>query len=144
MGFFKASTKSLHVNENLKPQTDEIFMYLLEQAIRGGVLVYYGAVPFDLIRPYDTNYNPEAHLAGKAAIQKVMEAWQAGHFAHSWVYPRGDHFILADDYITYAAAKKGKPDFLPCWILGLPTATGVKDVQGPIATEDVRSLLGFT
>lgn len=148
MGIFRkpdeVSTREIKALDGLKPLEDKVFTYLLEQAVAGVIPVYYGAVPFIMIRPFDEGYRPEAHPVGKAAVDAIIQDWSEGKFQKVWVYPKGNHFILSDDYIVYAAAQQGQPDYLPCWILGKPEGPAVKDVQGPIAKNDLLRLLGFS
>jgi hypothetical protein len=127
----------------LRPLYDPVFAYLIEGAYKGRVDVYFAAVPFALIRPFDPDYDPGKHPVGRAAIAEFVARWEQGDFAQSWVYQKGDEFVLSDDYIVWEAAKIGKPDFLPCWVLGKPNNKDLKDVQGPIDSREVPAMLGF-
>ena len=51
--------------------------------------------------------------------------------------------MLSDDYIVWEAAKQGRPDFLPCWVLGNPSHDSIENVQGPIEVAEIKRLLGF-
>jgi len=128
----------------LRPLYDPVFAYLIEGAYKGRVDVYFAAVPFGLIRPFDPDYDPGKHPVGRAAIAEFVARWEKGDFAQSWVYQKGDEFVLSDDYIIWEAAKIGKPDFLPCWVLGKPSNTDLRDVQGPIDRREVPTLLGIS
>ena len=130
--------------EELTPARDEVLLYLWKQALDAKVPVYYAAVPMHLIQPFQKDYDPRKHPAGRAAIQAITDAWRKNEFQCVWLYPRGDKFILSDDYIIYFAALAGKPDFLPCWILGHPDHPEIKDIQGPISPDNVRKLLGLS
>ena len=130
--------------EGLKPLKDDVFSYLLERAAAGEADVYFAAVPMGLVDPFDTEYRPQDHPIGAAAIDQIFKAWQAGEYQPCWVYPRNGRFILSDDYISFAAALRGDPESLPCWVIGLPEHPDVKDVQGPIELGDVRELLGLS
>lgn len=127
----------------LRPLPDPILGYLLQRALSGLVSVYFAAVPRTLIRPFDTEYDPAKHPVGAAAIERTMAEWQAGSFPHVWVYPSGHAYVLSDDYIPWAAALRGQPDFVPCWVLGYPSVPGTVDIQGPVDPQRVRTLLGF-
>ncbi|MBM4272894.1 MAG: hypothetical protein FJ134_00295 [Deltaproteobacteria bacterium] len=127
--------------KTFKPPDDPVFGNLLEEAVKGRVPVYFAAVPLTLVRPYDPEFHPENMPEGEKIVEAIMADWRAGRFRHLWVYPQQDYFVMADDYLTYAAALKGQPDFFPCWVLGEPRLPGVKDIQGPIRIEDVRRLL---
>ncbi len=58
-----------------------------------------------------------------------------------WVYPKGDLFVVADDYFALAAAERGQPDFVPCWVLGEIKNGKAEQVQGPIEKASVRKML---
>jgi hypothetical protein len=127
----------------LRPLRDDVLGYLLQRAVEGVVPVYFAAVPRMLIHPFDTEYDPAKHPVGAAAIAQTMAEWRSGHVPHVWVYPRGAAYVLSDDYIPWAAALRGQPDFLPCWVLGYPSVAGTVDIQGPVEPQRVRRLLGF-
>jgi hypothetical protein len=127
----------------LRPLRDDILGYLLQRALDGLVPVYFAAVPRTLIRPFDPEYDPAKHPVGAAAIEQTMAEWRAGRFPHVWVYPSRDEYVLSDDYIPWAAALRGRPDFLPCWVLGYPSVPGTVDTHGPVEQQRVRSLIGF-
>jgi hypothetical protein len=147
MGLFretgKVSAHDIEAAEGLKPLFDSVFSHLIERAYKGALDVYFAPVPRQLIRPFDVEYDPCAHPAGRAAIEAVMAQWAKGQFQYVWVYQQGDEFVLSDDYIVWEAAKRGRPDCLPCWILGKPLHAQVGDVQGPIDPKEVPRLLGF-
>jgi hypothetical protein len=138
----KVPLKNIISDNKLRPPDDPVFSYLLEDAVKGRIPVYYAAVPLELVRPFAPDFHPEEHPIGKQAMQAIFDNWQSGKFIPMWVYPRNDNFIMSDDYITYAAALKGQPDYVPCWVLGDPKLPGVKDIQGPIKTEDILKILG--
>ena len=46
-----------------------------------------------------------------------------------------------DDYFTLAAVEKGKPDFVPCWLLGENHGGTAEQVQGPMDVEWVQKTL---
>lgn len=133
----------LHVLPGLQPSHDPTFVDRLEAAMRGRLEVYFAAIPPSLIEPFDAVYAPRDHPIGEAAVRQTIEEWQAGHFHTVLVYQEGDHFVLSDDYIFWEAAKEGRPDFLPCWVLGKPEHTGIVDVQGPLAQLDVPRAVGL-
>ena len=124
----------------MQPLRDDVFQYLLGEALVGRVPLYAATIPLPLIRPFDSEYEPAKHPAGEAAIIQTMTEWRAGVFVHVWVYPKEDHFVLSDDYIIWEAAQRGQPDHMPCWVMGYPTLDGVLDIQGPIDEDDVYFL----
>lgn len=132
----------ISVNPAWKPPDDPLFVSLLERAIEDNVLVYFAAVPLARVVRYDPAFRPERTENGDAVVQAIMNDWRSGNFQKVWVYPSGDSFIVSDDYFTLAAAERGQPDFLPCWILGRPPEGTVQNLQGPISSTEVRKLLG--
>lgn len=132
------------VSHSLKPPDDPVYGYLLEEAAKGRVPVFFAAVPLNLIRPYAPEFHPENVPGGKQALEALVAHSQGGKLQYIWVYLRQEHFVMSDDYFTFAAALKLQPDFLHCMVLGHPNVPGVKDIQGPIRYEDVRELLGLS
>jgi len=126
----------------LTPPTDSVFMYLLEEAVSGRLPVYFAAVPLHLVWPFAPDFDIEAHPVGKQMVDAVYAAGCLGRIEKLWVYPRDNHFISPDDYAILAAARRGDPDLVPCWVLGYPHLPGVQDIQGPFRPEDVRKMLG--
>ncbi len=125
-----------------RPKHDERLISLMEQAVTGKLPVYFAAVPLCRIVPFDPDYRPDLHPAGAAAIASVSEDWRQGRFRNLWVYQRGAWFVVSDDYIPLFAALGGRPEHVPCWVLGVPDSGLAKDVQGPISQADVRRMLG--
>jgi hypothetical protein len=120
---------------------DEILLYLWEQAIKGSIQVYFAAIPFSLIEPYDKEFDLRKHPVGIKVVNAIIEEWKKNQFKAVWVYPKGDKYILSDDYAIYYAAVAIKPDYLPCYILGKPIDERIKDVKGPIAPKEIKSLI---
>jgi hypothetical protein len=128
----------------LTPKKDDRFSALLQSAVSGDVPVYYAAVPLALCVPFDLDYRPDLHPVGANAISQMAEAWKNGQFQKLFVYQRGKWFVVSDDYIQLFAALTGLPDYVPCWVLGKPESDLVRDVQGPIASNEVSRLLGLS
>jgi hypothetical protein len=127
----------------LTPKQDEQFSALLQGAVSGDVPVYFAAVPLALCVPFDLDYRPDLHPVGAKAISQMTEEWSNGQFQKMFVYQRGKWFVVSDDYIVLFAALPGLPDYVPCWVLGKPEGDLVRDVQGPIASNDFARLLGI-
>jgi hypothetical protein len=72
-----------------------------------------------------------------------MSDWREGNFDHVWVYPNEDAYVMSDDYVVWAAVERGRPDYVPCWVLGYPLVTVAGDIRGPIEQDRVRRILGF-
>lgn len=136
-------TRDIHTLPELTPPEDPMFVDLLEQALKGKGAVYFAAVSMSRVRPFSPTFDVEQHPIGRAAVDDIVRRWVAGQFTNSWVYQSGEEFVLSDDYVVLAAARRGQPDYMPCWVLGRPTGEGVKDVQGPISVDDLQRLLGL-
>ena len=65
---------------DLEPPADEVFDYLLGQAINGQVGVYFAAIPLKLIEPFSKDYDPRKHPVGQQAIDAFFQAWQQNEF----------------------------------------------------------------
>ena len=122
---------------------DERLMTLMDQVLAGSLRMYYGEVPIGQLVPYDLDYRPDLHPITKEVIESFIEEWKRGHLQKMIVYQRGTWFVVSDDYITLFAVLRGRPDYVPCWILGKPEHAQVKNVQGPIAQADVNKVLGL-
>jgi hypothetical protein len=131
----------LHNLPGLTPQRDERHMQLLEEAVAGTLRIFFAAVPLGLCVPFDLDYRPDKHPVGAAAIRDAFEQAKAGSFPKMFAYQRGAWFVISDDYIPLFAAMAGRPDYVPCWVLGKPDSELVKDVQGPIDPASVKTLL---
>jgi hypothetical protein len=128
------------INPAWEPPTDLVFQYLLQEAALGWVPVYFAAIPLSRLRRFVPSFRPEMSNDGEAVVAAIMGRWRAGEFAYMWVYPKGDLFIVADDYFTLAAAEQGQPDFVPCWVLGGIKNGKAEHVQGPIEKTYVRKM----
>lgn len=138
----RVSVDELHLLPDLTPKDDEVFMRLLDDALKGRLPVYFAAIPLALCVPFDLDYRPDLHPIGKQAIQAAFERGPKGALPPLIVYPRGAWFVVSDDYISLFAALRGGPDFVPCWVVGKPDAEYARDIQGPIAVEELPKALG--
>lgn len=143
MRFFtkKIATKDIRTDPALCPKHDDEFDRLFEAAMKGHLPVYFAAVPLALCVPFDLDYRPDLHPLGKRTIEQIKSEWQRNNFQNLIVYPRGKWLVVSDDYIQLFAALEGRPDYLPCLVLGKPENDLLRDVQGPIAPADVPKLL---
>ena len=129
------------LNCSLVPRTDDMFMNLLDRAVAGEVPVYFAIIPRSLVRPFDTTCNVAAHPVGEAAIRNVMSDLIASEYHYAWVYPHEGAYVLSNDYVIWAAAERGKVEYLPCWVLGFPAVQGAVGVSGPVEPSVVRLIL---
>lgn len=126
------------------PPDDPVFQYLLQEALYGHLPIFFAAVSLPRVRRYAPDFRPERTEEGPAVVQQIINRWRKGDTPYCWVYPKGELFILSDDYFTLAAAELGQPDFIPCWVLGHPSPDGAKDIQGPMKQMDMRKMLGMS
>jgi hypothetical protein len=124
------------------PPRDAVLDYLLREALSGGVPVYLAAVPLARLRRFSDDFRPERTPDGGRVVQAIFEQWHADTPPRMWVYRRGDVFMVSDDYFTLAAAERGQPDLVPCWILGPVSEADLQDLRGPVQPHALRKLLG--
>jgi len=134
---------SISESPGLQPKIDENLIGLMQSAYEGRTPVYFGAIPAAIIVPFDIDYRPDLHPIGKQVISTYYEERKQVHLHHLLVSPLGICFIVSDHYISLFAALKGRAEYLPCWILGESENTFVKDLQGPIAQDDIPKILGW-
>jgi hypothetical protein len=114
------------------PPRDAVLAYLLLEALAGELPVYVGAVPLGRLRRFRDDFRPERTTDGERLVRAIFEQLRADALPRLWVYPRGDVFMVSDDYLTLAAAERGG-DLVPCWILGPVPPAHLKHLRGPIA-----------
>ena len=139
----KVAVDKIRLDPLLTPKKDETWMTLAGRATNGRLPVYYAQIPFMLCVPFDLDYRPDLHPVGAEAIKRTLKAAQEGKFSYMIVYPRGKWFVVSDDYIFLFAALVGRPEYVPCWVLGKPENDLIKDVQGPLEVEEVKKIMGF-
>lgn len=134
---------SIQTDPVTAPLLDEIFMRLMEESLDGKLQVFFAAVPMDLLHPFDPAYDPEDIPGGAQAVEYIFQQARKGDFPHLIVYPSDDVYVVSDDYAKLAALRRGQPDFAACWVLGQPAVPGVKDIQGPIAKDQLKKVFGL-
>jgi len=135
------TNEALNVDNLFKPPHDEVFDTLFGLAMQGDLLIYFAAVPLQLIKPFSEEFKIALIPKGQQIIDSIIDNAARGKFARIWVYERGDSFIMSDDYATYEACLQGQPDYVPCWTLGKPRNPLAEQVQGPV---DARQAAGFS
>jgi hypothetical protein len=143
MKITRMKVSDLKIDLSLQPKPDPEWTRLAKAALQGELPVYFAAVPLILCVPFDLEYRPDLHPVGKQAIQRFVEAAKMGEPNSLVVYPRGKWFVISDHYIDLFAALVGRPDFLPCFILGKPDNDMILDLHGPIAVQDVPKSFGL-
>lgn len=132
------------INPEWVPPTDLVFRHLMQEAALSAVPVYYAGIPLTRLKRFAPTFRPENTKDGDKAVAAIMAQWRAGQVARMWVYPKGQLFIVSDDYFTLAAGEKGEPDYMPCWVLGAVPDGAAKNVQGPIDQKEIRKMLGLS
>lgn len=143
MKMTKMKVSDLKIDPSLQPKHDPEWMRLVSAALKGELPVYFAAVPLILCVPFDLDYRPDLHPVGKQAIHQFVEAARMRESNSLIVYPRGKWFVISDHYIDLFAALEGRPDFLPCFILGKPNNDMIHDLQGPVAVQDLPRFFGL-
>ncbi len=122
------------------PPQDPTFDALFKLAIQGDLRVYFAAIPAKLIRPYAPEFNFLMLPSGDAIVAAIIDQTRQGDFPRLWVYEKDNMFVMSDDYPQYQACLQGQPDYVPCWVLGHPKHTAVKNVQGPVDAREAAGL----
>ncbi len=134
-------TPEIEEHHGLTPKRDQMFLELASRAYAGKVPVYFAAIPLVLCVPFDLDYRPDRHPAGRHAIQRAAESWYSGDLHPLRVYPRGKWFLVSEDYVPLFAALLGMPEYVPCYVFGRPDDAIAKHVDGPMRASAVRKLL---
>jgi hypothetical protein len=132
------------MNQNsFLPPSDPVFQHLLSEAAVSGVVAVYGIVvsPGRLVA-FDPTFQPEKTEQGAKIVEAIISAWRNGRPVQPWVYPRGDVFVVSDDYFCLAAIREGQPESIACQCLGEPKSENVYSAEGPLPLEWVRQSLG--
>ena len=135
----------LSPDQPFAPPADAVFQHLLSEAAVNGSVSVYGVVlsPARLV-PFDPTFKPEQFSAeGPSIIAAILARWDAGHPPQPWVYPRGNTFVVSDDYFSLAAIRKAAVDSIACQCLGEPKPENVYSATGPLTIEWVRQALNI-
>ena len=132
------------INPDWQPPTDAVFQYLLQEAALGWVPVYFAAIPLSRLVRFAPTFKPEKTKDGESVVLSIMKEWREGKTVNMWVYPHGAMFVVSDDYFTLAAAERGNPDLVPCWVLGEVKNKSAELVQGPMEQKSIAQMLGIS
>lgn len=125
------------------PPDDLVFQYLLsEAAVTGRIAVWGIVVSAARLIAFNPTFRPEDIGKGPAIVAAIISQWAMGKPPQPWVYPRGDMFVVADDYYALAAIRQADAGTVACQCLGEPDPALVYDRVGPIPLTDVRDMLG--
>ena len=119
-------------SDDLTPPRDAVLDYLLREALAGALPVYAGAVPVARLRRFREDFRPERTFGGERVVRAIFAQWGADAAPRLWVYPRGDVFMVSDDYLALAAAERGTAELVPCWILGPVRPAEMETLRGPV------------
>lgn len=57
------------------------------------------------------------------------------------VYPRGQSFVVSDDYPTLFAYLRSEWTYVAAVVLGKPDGEGVEIVRGPLSAEEAKAAI---
>lgn len=128
----------------LEPKIDEVFVDLMQKALKGQLNTYYAEVPLSLIIPYDIEHKPDSHPIGKQVIEEITNDFKKGKNRSVMLYPKGKWFILSDHYLEMFAAIDCNLLTLNCVIFGEFKNENVKIVKGPLSVDEIRKVFRLT
>ena len=128
------------------PPDDNLFQLLMERAVKGSVPVYGVVLESAKIRLRRTHpaHRPELTRVGAEAVAAMAAAWQRGNPIQPWLYAKGDHYIVADDYFWLALIEKHGIDSFAAQVLGEPLQEGLIQKVGPLEKPQILGLLGLS
>jgi hypothetical protein len=130
-------------SDDLTPPRDAVLSYLLREALAGALPVFVGAVPLDRLRRFRDDFRPERTPGGERVVRAIFAQWRSDAAPRLWVYPRGDVFMVSDDYLTLAAAERAASDLVPCWILGPVPPAEIEHLRGPVEPRCLWHMVGI-
>ncbi len=125
---------------SIAPKSDETLLRLIHEAVEGKVQVYLAILPLTRCVPFDTDYSPEVHPA-IAALTEARAKQLAEKPPSLLVYPRGDSFVVSDDYPTLFAYLRTEWTYVAAVVLGKPEGGGVEIVRGPLSPEEAKEAI---
>jgi len=138
---------SLKSDPATAPKSDETLLQLIHEAVEGKVPVYVAIVPLVGCRQFDLDYGPETHPAIAAAIEATvqqlseLDSGQLRPPPAMLVYPRGQWFVVSDDYPTLFAYLRSEWTYVAAVVLGRPEGEGVETVRGPLSAEEAKAAI---
>ena len=131
---------SLKSDPATAPKSDETLLRLIHEAVEGKVPVYVAIVPLVRCRQFDLDYGPERHPDIAALTQATAK--QLDEKPPSiLVYPRGQWFVVSDDYPTLFAYQRSEWTYVAAIVLGRPEGEGVEIVRGPLSAEEAKAAI---
>lgn len=110
------------------PEKDEELIDLFGKAHNDQIPVYSAIIEIDAIKPH-SDYKPKPETM-KGFKSMHIERLNKGQPPMLHVYPKGDKFIMSDDYVAYYTYLDLGFDSVPCILLG--------DSDSPKITEKER------
>jgi len=130
--------------EPFAPPNDPVFQHLLSEAAVSGAIPVYGIVISTArLIAFDAGHHPERMGPGPKILESLLQRWRDGAPPQPWVYPRGDIFVVSDDYFALAAIRAAKVETIACQCLGEPKTENVISAQGPLPQDWVRQAIGI-
>lgn len=134
---------STEPTEPFEPPADPVFQHLLEQAVNGGIPVFGIVVSTDRLIAFDPAHRPELNRPGSQIVQGILRQWAEGAAPQPWVYPRGNQFVVSDDYFALTAIRLAKVGTIACQCLGIPARANVLNDPVPVPASWVQGALGI-
>lgn len=131
---------SLKSDPSTAPKSDETLLRLIQDAVKGKVPVYLAIVPLSRCGPFDADYGPHVRPA-IAALTNARTQQVTEQPIPMLVYPKGQWFMVSDDYPTLFAYMRNLPEQVPCVVLGKPEGEGVEIVKGPLTPEEAKTAI---
>ena len=131
---------SLKSDPATAPKSDETLLRLIREAVEGKVHVYLAILPLARCVPFDLDYSPDVHPA-IAALTEATAKQLAEKPPSMLVYPRGQSFVVSDDYPTLFAYMRSEWTHVAAVVLGEPGGAGVQIVRGPLSTEEAKAAI---
>ena len=126
----------------LIPKWDPAFIPLFNLAMNRGIPTYLTQIPLRLIRPFDGGFLPQRrHPDGLVGVHLMSNLIHQEKAPAVWVYPKDGVFVLSDDYHAYEAYCAEKVEYVTSYVMGDPTAAGVKVIRGPLTRMELRAAI---
>lgn len=119
------------------PKTDSTFIRLFKKVIQGDLPVYLARVPMSSLKPFDSSFHLQISSQLEESINELSEHFKSLSGPIAWVYLAEQSYVLSDDYLLYEVAQMAKIATLPCYVMGVPSATSAEIIRGPLSRMEV-------
>ncbi len=124
----------LHVDKEFAPPQDPVFMEKYIAYEKGDLALHIIMVPAVFVVPYSLEYFPEKwtpFLPFINELRQKIEKEDFKNFPYPYVYQKGRHFVVSDDYPSYYAFVESGKAWMFCKCLGEPNHPDIKVLGGP-------------